>query len=92
MNKIIKKISGAVQLVLMAPVKLPGQALLILKYVAIGLGIIEKVMEKTIDGDEEGDGGDGGDRSELGEKGEGSEEGDRVNELTSEQGDGGRER
>ncbi|SKB84206.1 hypothetical protein SAMN05660841_02635 [Sphingobacterium nematocida] len=89
MNKIIKKISGAVQLVLMAPVKLPGQALLILKYVAIGLGIIEKVMEKTIDGDEEGDGGD---RSELGEKGEGSEEGDRVNELTSEQGDGGRER
>lgn len=63
MNKIIKKISGAVQLVLMAPVKLPGQALLILKYVAIGLGIIEKVMEKTsdgVDGSEKGEQGDGG--------------------------------
>lgn len=84
MNKIIKKISGAVQLVLMAPVKLPGQALLILKYVAIGLGIIEKVMEKTSE-----QGGEGADRSEVGEGSEGS---DTVNGLTSEQGDGGRER
>lgn len=79
MNKIIKKISGALQLVLMAPVKLPGQALLVLKYVAIGLGIIEKVMEK-------GEGDEGGDASE---EGEGS---GLVNGLIGEQADGGKEK
>lgn len=46
MKKIIKKISQAVQVVLMAPIKLPGKALNVLKYIAVGLGIIETVIDK----------------------------------------------
>ena len=49
MNKILKKISGVVQLVLMAPIKLPGKALQVLKYVAIGLGILETVVSDESD-------------------------------------------
>ncbi|WP_140937962.1 hypothetical protein [Sphingobacterium lumbrici] len=45
MKHIINKISKAVQVVLLAPIKLPGKALNILKYVAIGLGIIESVLD-----------------------------------------------
>lgn len=51
MNKIIQKISAAVQIVLMAPIKLPGKAMNIIKYVALGLGIIESVL-----GDDDGEG------------------------------------
>lgn len=46
MRKIIRKISRAVQVVLLAPIKLPGKALNVLKYVAVGLGIIESVIDK----------------------------------------------
>lgn len=46
MNKIIKKISQAVQVLLLAPIKLPGKALNIIKYVAVGLGILEAVTGK----------------------------------------------
>ncbi|MBL1410811.1 hypothetical protein [Sphingobacterium faecale] len=53
MNKIIKKISGALQLVLMAPIKLPAKALSIIKYLALGLGILEKVTEEESDGSDE---------------------------------------
>lgn len=50
MNPMLKKISAAVQLVLLAPVKLPGKALNIIKYIALGLGILESVMkEDTLD-------------------------------------------
>lgn len=45
MKKVIKKISQAVQMVLLAPIKLPGKAMNIIKYVAVGLGIIETVLE-----------------------------------------------
>ncbi|WP_140938685.1 hypothetical protein [Sphingobacterium lumbrici] len=45
MKHIINKISQAVQVVLLAPIKLPGKALNILKYVAVGLGIIESVLD-----------------------------------------------
>jgi hypothetical protein len=45
MRSIINKISKAVQVVLLAPIKLPGKALHILKYVAVGLGIIESVLD-----------------------------------------------
>lgn len=45
MHKILKKISAAVQLVLLAPVKLPGKALNIIKYVALGLGVLEAVTK-----------------------------------------------
>lgn len=44
MKKIIKKISGAIQIILLAPVKLPAKVLNILKYIGLGMGIIESVM------------------------------------------------
>nr|WP_315398377.1 hypothetical protein [uncultured Sphingobacterium sp.] len=45
MKKILQKISRALQVVLMAPIKLPGKALNIIKYIALGLGVVETVME-----------------------------------------------
>ncbi|WP_447770378.1 hypothetical protein [Sphingobacterium faecium] len=44
MKKIIKKISRVVQVILLAPVKLPGKVLNIIKYIGLGLGIIESVI------------------------------------------------
>ncbi|QQD15437.1 hypothetical protein [Sphingobacterium sp. UDSM-2020] len=44
MKKIIKKINGAIQIILLAPVKLPGKVLNIIKYIGLGLGIIESVI------------------------------------------------
>ncbi len=44
MKKIIKKISGVIQVILLAPVKLPGKILDIIKYIGFGLGIIESVI------------------------------------------------
>lgn len=49
MKKIIKKISGVIQIILLAPVKLPGKVLDIMKYIGLGLGIIESVIDQ--DGD-----------------------------------------
>ncbi|TYP91333.1 hypothetical protein BC792_12041 [Sphingobacterium allocomposti] len=46
MKKIIRKVRDAVQVVLLAPVKLPGKVLGVLKYVALGLGILETVLEE----------------------------------------------
>jgi len=48
-NKIIKKVSRAIQVVLLAPIKLPGKALQVLKYIAVGLGIIETVLNNEED-------------------------------------------
>ncbi|WP_031289130.1 hypothetical protein, partial [Sphingobacterium sp. IITKGP-BTPF85] len=45
MKKILQKISLALQVVLMAPIKLPGKALNIIKYIALGLGVVETVMD-----------------------------------------------
>ncbi len=45
MKTIIKKISQAVQVVLLAPIKLPEKALSLLKYIVVGLGIMEKVLD-----------------------------------------------
>ncbi|KKX49305.1 hypothetical protein [Sphingobacterium sp. IITKGP-BTPF85] len=45
MKKVIQKISRALQVVLMAPIKLPGKALNIIKYIALGLGVVETVMD-----------------------------------------------
>ncbi|MEN5055890.1 hypothetical protein [Sphingobacterium kitahiroshimense] len=45
MKKIIQKISRALQVVLMAPIKLPGKALNIIKYIVLGLGVVETVLE-----------------------------------------------
>ncbi|MBB2951130.1 hypothetical protein [Sphingobacterium sp. JUb56] len=52
MKKIIQKISRALQVVLMAPIKLPGKALNIIKYIALGLGVVETVLD---DKDEKGE-------------------------------------
>lgn len=54
MNKIIRKISQALQVLLLAPIKLPGKALNIIKYVAVGLGVLEAVMEKEVNLNEVG--------------------------------------
>ena len=52
MKNIIQKISRALQVVLMAPIKLPGKALNIIKYIAVGLGVLETVLD---DKDEKGE-------------------------------------
>ena len=52
MKKIINKIGTILRLVLSAPIKFPGKALNIIRYVALGLGIIESVVneqEEVID-------------------------------------------
>ncbi|WP_400261896.1 hypothetical protein ACFX5U_20305 [Sphingobacterium sp. SG20118] len=49
MKKWFNKISRAVQVILMAPVKLPGKVMSILKYVGLGLGVIEMVLEQPDD-------------------------------------------
>jgi len=46
MKKILNKIGQVLQVVLLAPVKLPGKAANIIKYLALGLGIVEKVLEE----------------------------------------------
>lgn len=46
MKKILNKIGKVLQVVLAAPVKWPGKAGNILKYIAVGLGILETVMEE----------------------------------------------
>ncbi len=46
MKKIVRKISQAVKVVLLAPIKLPAKALNVLKYIAVGLGIIETVLDQ----------------------------------------------
>ena len=46
MKKIFNRIGQVLQLVLAAPVKLPGKVGNVLKYVALGLGILETVLEE----------------------------------------------
>jgi len=53
MKKILNKIGQVLQVVLLAPVKLPSKAVNILKYIALGLGVLETVLEKEKDPPEE---------------------------------------
>lgn len=46
MKKILNKIGKVLQVVLAAPLKLPGKAVNVLKYLALGLGILETVIEE----------------------------------------------
>lgn len=46
MKKILNKIGQVLQVVLVAPVKLPAKTVSFLKYVAMGLGILETVLEE----------------------------------------------
>ena len=52
MKKILNKIGQVLQVVLAAPVKWPGKAGNILKYIALGLGIVKTVMEEDKDADD----------------------------------------
>jgi len=52
MKKILNKIGQVLQVVLAAPVKLPAKAGNILKYIALGLGIVKTVMEEDKDADD----------------------------------------
>ncbi|MGJ1312722.1 hypothetical protein [Sphingobacterium siyangense] len=47
MKKIFNKIGRVLQLLLAAPVKLPGKVGNVLKYLALGLGIIETVLDEA---------------------------------------------
>lgn len=47
MKKIFNKIGQVLQLLLAAPVKLPGKVGNVLKYLALGLGIVETVFDET---------------------------------------------
>ncbi|WP_294346645.1 hypothetical protein [uncultured Sphingobacterium sp.] len=49
MKKIVNKIAKVLQVILLAPVKLPNKALNVVKYIALGLGIVESVLEKDTD-------------------------------------------
>ena len=55
MKKIIQKISAGLQVVLLAPIKLPGKALNIIKYIALGIGVVETFLDdKKTKREEEG--------------------------------------
>ena len=60
MKKIINKIGRALQVILLAPVKLPGKAMDILKYLAIGVGIVESVIDDKEDSEKDRIGEEGG--------------------------------
>ncbi|MEJ5145387.1 hypothetical protein [Sphingobacterium sp. MYb388] len=53
MKKVISKISQVLQVILLAPVKLPGKALNIIKYIALGLGVVETVLDDKVKKGEE---------------------------------------
>jgi len=46
MKKILNKLGQVLQVVLAAPVKWPGKVGNIMKYIAVGLGILETIMEQ----------------------------------------------
>ena len=48
MKKILNKIGQVLQVVLLAPIKLPGRTVNILKYIAVGLGVLETVLDKEV--------------------------------------------
>ncbi|MDF2514882.1 MAG: hypothetical protein K0R59_178 [Sphingobacterium sp.] len=46
MKKIIDKVSAMLQVLLLAPVKLPGKVVNALKYVAVGVGLLQRVLDE----------------------------------------------
>lgn len=60
MKKIIKKISGVIQVILLAPVKLPGKFINIIKYIGLGLGILESVIVEKDEQEQQKEGADAG--------------------------------
>lgn len=47
MKKIFNKVGQVLQLLLAAPVKLPGKVGNVLKYLALGLGIVETILDEA---------------------------------------------
>lgn len=64
MKKIINKIGRAIEVILLAPIKLPGKTMDILKYLAIGVGIIESVIDDKKEIEREETDREGGDKDE----------------------------
>lgn len=66
MRNIIKKISGVIQVILLAPIKLPGKFINVIKYIGLGLGILESVIvEKEDEEQHEEESADGSENTKL---------------------------
>ena len=79
MKKIVKKIGKVLGLVLAAPIKLPGKALNIVRYLALGLGIIESVINEDDQLISEGETDETGSEDKKGQKGAQTQDSQRVN-------------
>lgn len=79
MKKIINKIGKVLGLVLAAPIKLPGKALNIVRYLALGLGIIESVINENDQLISEAQTDETGSEDKEGRLGEQGQESQRVN-------------
>lgn len=78
MKKIINKIGTVLGLVLSAPIKLPEKALNIIRYLALGLGIIESVIDEQEEGIGDGEKNPTGPEGEVGQLGEQAQDMQRV--------------
>ncbi|QIH31646.1 hypothetical protein [Sphingobacterium sp. DR205] len=79
MKKIVNKIGKVLGLVLAAPIKLPGKALNIVRYLALGLGIIESVINEDDQVISEGETDETGSEDKNGQKGEQAHDRQRAN-------------
>ncbi|MEI2275593.1 hypothetical protein OHD16_25955 [Sphingobacterium sp. ML3W] len=79
MKKIINKIGKVLGLVLAAPIKLSGKALNIVRYLALGLGIIESVINEDDQRISEGEKDETGPEDKEGRLGEQALDMQRVN-------------
>ena len=46
MKKTINKVSAMLQVLLLAPIKLPGKVVNVLKYIAVGVGLLQRVLDE----------------------------------------------
>lgn len=81
MKQIINKIGKVLGLVLAAPIKLPGKALNIVRYLALGLGIIESVINKDDQMISDGEMDEAGSEDKVDHLGEQTQDRQRVNPV-----------
>lgn len=81
MKTIINKIGKVLGLVLAAPIKLPGKALNIVRYLALGLGIIESVINKDDQMISDGETDEAGSQDKVDQSGEQAQDRQRVNPV-----------
>ena len=79
MKQIINKIGKVLGLILAAPIKLPGKALNIVRYLALGLGIIESVINKDDQMISDGETDEAGSEDKVDHLGEQRQDRQRVN-------------